>query len=152
MTEKNPVFEALGVNSGDVEALAAYGMYKCHKRAWARDFERSRGRPPTLEEDLAFARAVSTPDQLERYRKDAGDILIAFAAQSVEDARPVIEWEAVTVRIEQAAGRVEQRSSFAQQVGQGLVATAINTFVLIMLALGIRLMGVDLLSVLSQVG
>lgn len=70
----------------------------------------------------------------------------------MEDARPIIEQEAITARIEQAAAKVEQRSSFARQVGQGLVATAINTSVLIMLALGIRLFGIDLLSVLSQFG
>ncbi|MCH8685743.1 hypothetical protein [Pedomonas mirosovicensis] len=152
MTEKNPVFEALGVDDENPEALTAYGLYKCHKRAWARDFERSRGRPPTVEEDLAFARAVATADQLARYRKNADDLLIGFASRMVEDVRPVIEQEAITVRIEQAAAQVEQRSSFARQVGQGLIATAINTFVLVMLALGIRLLGVDLLSVLSQLG
>ncbi|MGK2286896.1 hypothetical protein [Pedomonas sp. V897] len=79
-------------------------------------------------------------------------MLIVFARQSVEDVRPIIEQEAITAGIEQAAAQVELRSSFVRQVGQGLVATAINTFVLIMLALGIRLMGVDLLSVLSQIG
>lgn len=152
MINKNPVFEALGVDDENPEALTAYGLYKCHKRAWAQEFERSQGRPPTVEENLAFARAVSTADQLARYRKNADDLLIAFASRMVEQARPIIEWEAVTVRIEQAAAQVEQRSSFARQVGQGLVATAINTFVLVMLALGIRLMGVDLLSVLNQVG
>lgn len=152
MTEKNPVFEALGVDDESPEALAAYGLYKCHKRAWARDFERSCGRPPTAEEDLAFARAVSTADQLARYRKNADDLLIAFASRMVEAARPTIEQEAIATRIEQAAVQVEQRSSFTRQVAQGLVATAINTAVLIMLALGIRLMGVDLLSVLYQIG
>ena len=152
MTEKNPVFEVLRVDDENPEALAAYGLYKCHKRAWAQDFKQRMGRSPTAEEDLAFARAVSTADQLERYRKDANDLLIAFANRAVDKARPLIEQEAITRRIEQVAEKVEQRSSFARQVGQGLVATAINTFVLVMLALGIRLMGVDLLSVLSQVG
>ena len=152
MTEKNPVFEVLRVDDENPEALAAYGLYKCHKRAWAQEFKQRMGRSPTMEEDLAFARAVSTADQLERYRKDANDLLIAFANRAVDKARPLIEQEAITRRIEQVAEKVEQRSSFPRQVGQGLVATAINTFVLILLALGIRLMGVDLLSVLSQVG
>jgi len=152
VTTKSPIFETLRVDGGNVEALTAYALYKCHKRAWARDFERGHGRPPTQEENMAFARAVSTPDQLERYREGARNMLIVFARQSVEDVRPIIEQEAITARIEQAAAQVELRSSFVRQVGQGLVATAINTFVLIMLALGIRLMGVDLLSVLSQIG
>ena len=149
---KSPLFDILKVDGNGVVTLVAYGLYKCHKRAWAGEFEREYGRPPTQEDCMAFAQAVSTPDQLARYREAAKDMLSKFAEYSVDEARPAIMQEAVTVRIEQAAAQVEQRSAFPRQVGQGLVATAINTFVLIMLALGIRLMGVDLLSVLSQGG
>lgn len=148
----NPVFDLLGADGDDIEALTAYALYKRHKRAWAKKFLNDHGTEPTPADDLAFANVASTSDQLERYRKDARDILIAFANQTVDEARPDIEREAITVRVEKAASEIGSKASFWKQVGFGIVATAINTLILIILAVGVRLAGIDFLDVLQEIG
>lgn len=148
----NPVFDLLGVESDDIEALTAYALYKRHKRTWAKEFAATHGAPPTPDDDKAFAKAASTEDQLERYRKDARDILIAFANQTVDEVRADIEQEAITARMEKAATALGSQRSFWKQVSSGIVATAINTLFLIMLAIGIRLLGIDLLNILQEIG
>lgn len=148
----NPVFDLLGAEGDDIEALTAYALYKRHKRAWSKDFLAEHGNAPTTADDLAFAKVAATSDQLERYRKDARDILIAFANQTVDDARPDIEREAITARVEKAAAEIGSQASFWKQVGFGIVATAINTLILIVLAVGIRLAGIDVLDMVNNLG
>ena len=147
---KNPVFDLLGAEGDDIEALTAYALYKRHKRAWAVNFAEQHQRQPERADDETFAGVASTPDQLERYRKDARDILIAFADQTVEEARQVIERDAITARIEKAANQIGSQASFWKQVGFGIVATAINTLIIVILAIGIRLMGIDLLDAVNK--
>lgn len=150
---RNPIFDRLvGDNDSDLEALTAYALYKKHKRAWARDMEQTSGRLPTAAQDREFFTAVGTPDQLDRYRKDAQDILLAYANQMVIQARPEIEREAVEGRIDTAAKKIEQSGSFLASVRAGLVSTLINTAILILLAVGIRLIGIDLLSAYASLG
>lgn len=114
--------------------------------------EQTSGRLPTAAQDREFFTAVGTPDQLDRYRKDAQDILLAYANQMVIQARPEIEREAVEGRIDTAAKKIEQSGSFLASVRAGLVSTLINTAILILLAVGIRLIGIDLLSAYASLG
>lgn len=152
MTEfKNQVFDRLGAGGDDIEALTAYALYKRHKRKWAHEFETINGKLPGPDDEKQFAVAVTTDDQLERYRKDARDILIAFANQTVQEARPQIEAEAITVRIEQAADKVTTQGSVLSQVVVGIISSAIMTVLLIILAIGIRLFGIDLVDALRLV-
>jgi hypothetical protein len=143
---KNEVFDLLGAEGDDIEALTAYALYKRHKRKWAADFEDCSGKKPTPQDDHAFAKAVSTHDQLDRYRKDAQDILISFANQTVVEARSDIEAEAITVRIEQAANEISGQSSFKNQILLSLVSTGITTLFLIVVVIGLRLFGLDVLT------
>ena len=152
MASENKVFDLLGAAGDDIEALTAYALYKRHKRSWASEFADQHGRNPTKDEDLAFARVASTADQLERYRKDARDILIAFANQTVDEARHDIGVEAITARIEKAATDVTTQGSFSNQVVNGIIASEIYTLVLIVLAVGIRLFGIDLMSAYQSLG
>lgn len=150
---RNPIFDRLvGDNDSDLEALTAYALYKKHKRAWARDMEQASGRLPTAAQDREFFTAVGTPDQLDRYRKDAQDILLAYANQMIIQARPQIEREAVEGRIDGAAKKIEQSSSLWSSVKAGVVSTLINTAILILLAVGIRLIGIDLLAAYTSLG
>jgi hypothetical protein len=149
--EKNEVFDLLGADGNDIEALTAYALYKRHKRSWATEFEVKNSSKPKPEDDAAFARAVSTPDQLDRYRKDAQDILIAFANQTVDDARREISEEAITARIERAAREIGNQGSFKNQVLNGVTSTAITTLVLIILVIGIRLFGIDLIDGIGSI-
>lgn len=150
LAAKSRVFELLGADGDDIEALTAYALYKRHKRQWAVDFLSVNGRPPNITDDRAFSVVAETPDQLERYKKDARDILIAFAEQIKESSRSQIEKEAITSRIEAASAKIGANASLWRQIGFGIVATAINTLVLLLLAIGVRLLGIDLLEVISK--
>lgn len=145
----NPVFDLLGEGGHDVESLTAYALYKQHKRRWAKQFQEENGTAPSYADDQAFARVASTEDQLDRYRKDARDILIAFANETVDNARPDIEREAITARIERAASEAGSQTAFWKQVQFGVVASAINTVILIILAVGIQLTGVDFVEIMN---
>ena len=150
---RNPIFETLvGDDETDIEALIAYALYKKHKRQWAREIEAQTGTLPSQSQNIVFFQAVGTPDQLERYRKDARDILLAFAEKMVEDARPMIEARAIEGRIEDASRKIEDQASFWTSVKSGVVSTLINTAVLILLAIGVRLLGIDLLTAYQTLG
>lgn len=146
----NPVFDLLGADGNDIESLVAYALYKQHKRKWASDFEKREGHKPSASDDNAFASAVSTEDQLNRYRQNAADLIISFANQVVDDEREQIQREAITARIEAAASVVSGSAAFGKQVLTALVASLITTFVLIVLAVATALFGVDLLEGVSR--
>jgi len=149
-TEHNPVFDLLGANGNDIESLVAYALYKQHKRKWASEFEKQKGQKPDILDDNAFASAVSTEDQLNRYRQNAADLIISFANQVVDDEREQIQREAITTRIEAAASTISGSAAFGKQVLTGLVASLITTFVLIVLAVATALFGIDLLEGVSR--
>lgn len=150
MSNHNPIFERLRADSDDIECLVAYALYKKHKRQWAQTFEKDNGGKPSVSDDAAFASAVCTDDQLERYRQSAQDLIIAFANQILEDERPRIEQEAITARVEAAASSVSGSAAFGKQVLSGLVSSMITTFVLIILTISIALFGVDLVDGVEQ--
>jgi hypothetical protein len=151
LSSRSNVFDLLGADGDDIEALTAYALYKRHKRRWASDFIKANGRAPSVSEERAFSGMTETSDQLERYKKEASDFLIAFAEEIVESSRLDIEKEAITTRIEIAANQIGANGSLRRQVVSGIVATAITTLVYILLAIGIRLMGIDLLEVVSKI-
>jgi len=146
----NPVFDLLGEGGHDIESLTAYALYKQHKRNWAAEFQQQHGSSPTPSDDAAFAKVASTPDQLNRYRKDARDILIAFANETVNDARPEIEREAITARIEKAASEASNQTSFWKLILFGIFSSAIYTIILIIIAVGLQLTGVDFIDIMDN--
>lgn len=144
---RNPIFDNLvGENETDLEALTAYALYKKHKRQWAKAIETETGSLPTAAQDTEFYKAVGTSDQLDRYRKDAQDILLAYANQMVESAVPEISNNAISGRIELAASKIEASAGIWHSVKSGFISTLISTAVLVLLAVGIRLFGIDILS------
>lgn len=150
MTENhNPIFEKLEADSDDLESLVAYALYKQHKRKWALEFEQREGRKPDQTDDAAFANAVGTEDQLNRYRQNAADLMISFANQVVEDSREEIAYEAITTRIESAASAITGTASVGKQIGSGIISTLVTTFVLIVLTIAAALFGVDPLDGIS---
>lgn len=147
---QNQIFDLLGAEGDDIEALTAYALYKRHKRRWAAKFEADYGKKPSSEDDAAFAKAVATDDQLERYKKDARDILIAFANQTVDDARAQISEEAITVRIEDAARSVTSQGALKNQIFASIISTGITTVFLIIVVIGLRLFGIDVVDGLNS--
>jgi hypothetical protein len=142
--DKNPLFDLLAGDNNDIEGLAAYALYKRHKRSWAKSIRELRQREPSAEEDSAFARSCATPDQLDRYKKDAQDILLAFASTYVEENRPKIEKDAITLRIEQAADSIESSGGFLSLLKVGVASTIITSALLALLAFGTQYFGIDL--------
>lgn len=147
-SRSNPLFDLLASDKNDVEGLAAYALYKRHKRSWAQDTRTIEQREPTAEEERNFARSAATADQLDRYRKDAQDILLAFANTFLEDERPRIEREAITSRIESAARSIEESGSFLSLLKIGVVSTVVTSALLALLAFGTQFFGIDLVDAL----
>jgi hypothetical protein len=152
LSERSQVFELLNLDerNSDIESLVAYALYKQHKREWCVEYEIEHGAQPSPEEKLRFAKSVSTPTQLERYRKDARDALGEFSDVLISDVAPEIENNAITGRIEAAASRIEKQGGFPKLLLGGVVSTLISTSVLILLAIGLRLFGIDLVEGISQ--
>ncbi|WP_151719331.1 hypothetical protein [Gemmobacter serpentinus] len=146
----NPIFDRLCADSDDIESLVAYALYKKHKRDWAENYRKTHGSDPKTADDDAFASAVSTDGQLQLYRQNAQNLIIAFADQMVEEVKPDIEKEAITARIEAATAKISGAGSFAKQMLSGLTASLITTFVLIILTIASALFGVDPIDGLNE--
>jgi hypothetical protein len=146
----NRAFDSLVASHDDIEGLLAYAYYKRHKRAWILDFNATQARRPTPEEVLVFADGACVEDQLVRYRQQSQNALIAYASEYAEQVRPEIEKEAISARIERSAKIIEESGSLWSLVKTGFVSTLISTAILILLAIGIRLFGVDLIDAVAK--
>lgn len=154
LEDKNPVFDLLGANSDDIQALVAYSLYKKHKREWADTIRQRDSRDPTADEDVQFANVVATASSLERFRQDASSMLVAFANQVVDDARPNIEEEAVAKRVEKAAASIEQAGKFWPNVGASIIASGVTISILVALTIAAELFGIDIVdesSIVEQI-
>lgn len=145
MADKNPIFDALGASSDDddIQSLVAYSLYKRHKREWANSIRAKHDRDPTYEEDVQFFQAVATPSSLDRFRQSAGDMLVAFASQVVDEQRPSIVEEAVSSRVESASTKIEASSKFWRQVGASVIASGVTISILVTLTIAAEIFGID---------
>lgn len=143
MTDKNPVFDLLEVETDDIQNMVAYALYKRHKREWARGIREKTGSDPTPEQDAEFAGVVATESSLQRFRDSAGNMLVAFANQVVDEERDNIEEEAVPKRVETALQTLERSGSFKNQVISGILSSFVTIAVLVLLTLSIGLFGID---------
>jgi hypothetical protein len=86
--ERNPIFDALVTNEGEIAGLVAYSIYKQNKRAWLGDFRKATGRPPTEDESRAYIIGESTQRRLAIYRHLAAATLAGegLDATSLADA------------------------------------------------------------------
>ncbi len=141
---KNPVYDLLvNEDPSDIEALVAYALYKKHKRDWAKDFLERKGREPTPEDDAAFAESVTQRDQLARYRRDATNMLLAFAENITDGRRPEIEKAAIAGRVEDAAREIEKTGNLRRQVSVAVISTLMVTGILVVLTIAASLFGID---------
>ncbi|SEA00724.1 hypothetical protein [Rubrimonas cliftonensis] len=145
------IFEILAPVDDDIEGLLAYAYFKRHKRAWSHNFLRARGRHPSEVEEIAFSESACVSDQISRYRQQAQNALVAYGAMCVGDAREDIAREAITARMERSAEVVEQSGSLDSQVKSSVISTLLTTAILVLLAAGVRLLGIDLLDVVDAV-
>ena len=146
----NRVFDLLVNGDGDVEGLLAYAYYKRHKRSWLFEFRDTLKREPSGAEAASFVNGACVADQLDRYRQQAEKALIAYATVYVDGARGEIEQGAVAGRIEAAAKRIEAASGFLPQLKVAVASTIVTTAILVILAIGVRLLGIDLIDAVSK--
>lgn len=66
--ERNPIFDALVSEDGEISGLVAYSIYKQNKRSWLEDFKKLVGRLPTEAETRAYIIGESTERRLATYR------------------------------------------------------------------------------------
>lgn len=126
--ERNPIFDELAADSKDIEGLVAYALYKRHKRTWASGFRERNQREPTPSEELDFAHSAGTPDQLDRYRKDAQDQLIAFGTGLIEQERPNIVAAALADRAGTVLSKMEGTASWKNIIITSIAATLVTTY------------------------
>lgn len=141
----NGAYDKLVRTENDIEGLLAYAYYKRHKRAWILAYREKNSRPPSSAELTVFSDGACVADQLERYRQQAVNVLVEYASVYVEQARKDIEREAVAGRIEESALRIEAQAALWPQIKVALGSTVITTGILILLAVGVRLFGIDLI-------
>lgn len=67
--DRNPIFDALVTDEGEVGGLVAYSLYKQNKRDWLDEFRKQLGRLPNEAETRAFIIGESTPRRLATYRQ-----------------------------------------------------------------------------------
>lgn len=123
--------------------MVAYALYKRHKREWARDVRERTGSDPTPEQDAEFAGVVATESSLQRFRDSAGDMLVAFANQVVDEERPSIEEDAVPKRVETAVSSFEKSNALWRQFLVSLVTSVVTIAVLVLFTLSAGVFGID---------
>lgn len=141
----NPIFERLVADPNDLAGLAAYALYKDHKRRWLLKLREKR--EPTKADEETFLAGVQAA--LDSYREQARDALVAYAEAYVSEVRGQIESDAIAGRIDSSARRIEDAGGWARQITVGVASSLVTTAVLVFLTLGAQIAGIDLLDYLS---
>lgn len=134
----------------DLVGLLAYGLYKRHKRDWIIEHraKHNKTKPVDIEVQAVVANFM-TADMRNTLRERASDLLSSYAETYVEAVEPDIRAQAVNNETLRQAREIEQsikeNSSFWQQVGTGLIATAIWTLLVTVLVIAGLFFGSDLI-------
>jgi hypothetical protein len=135
----NTMYERLVDQGGNkVQGFIAYGLYKTAKREWVRKYEADHGRPPKAAEVAAYVSAY-TPQTIDAFEAQAAGVLTQFAGGVVSDARPEIVEETL-------------KGTFWKAIIQSIVANAIYTVILIVIAVVLASAGIDLLGIVTAIG
>ncbi|RWD17015.1 MAG: hypothetical protein EOS75_03810 [Mesorhizobium sp.] len=135
--EFNPIFSKLvGVDEDDeLLGVVAYGLYKKAKSEWAASIAQQYHRPPTSEELKAYM-ATWTPSQLVNAKRNAAQVLSAYADSVISAEEPRILKDAL-------------KGSFWTAVSTGIVGSFLYTLILIAVALVLARSGIDLIGIFS---
>ncbi len=144
------VYSHLVEGEDDVIGLVAYALYKQDKREFLESWEKQRGTVPTGDQLEAFSTTQLTAGQRERYRTAARQVLDAYAGVAVESERGHIVEQAVTARIERAAGRAEAAGSFWRLVGATFIGFLLFALVAAVVLYAVEAAGIDVASYLPQ--
>jgi hypothetical protein len=120
-----------------VRGLIAYGLYKIAKREWHIQFKGEKGREPNLTEISDYT-AMWTQALLDGKRIEANDVMRAYSNTVIDNERPAIVESAL-------------RGTWSNTIIKNLASSAIYTLILILLALILKMAGVDILQIAGAV-
>lgn len=155
----NPIYSQLLDNHQEMDSVMAgyiaYGVYKQSKREWVADFWRRNERKPNDQELSEYTRTW-TPSRLQGLRDEANQALAEYAADVVAIAEPQLRHEAIEGAIGTAVEEIKASTKLTwAKIRESLVLSmagaAIYTVILIVIAVGLRFAGVDLLGVEEKV-
>lgn len=89
----NSIFSKIVIDETDIIGHIAYSLYKRHKVAYIEKFKSENGCEPTEEQLKPFHVSTCMDDNIERFRKQASDILLRFCNDSLSYASSQIEDE-----------------------------------------------------------
>lgn len=152
-TDYNRVLEHYVDEDGgehDLVGLIAYALYKRQKRDWiVKHRHANDGARPSAQEVTAVTTHFLTDDVRSTLRERASDLLSSYAETYVEVQEPGIREAAVNNETLRQAREIEQairsKSSLWQQVGVGLISTALWTVFVAALVITAYAVGSDLL-------
>lgn len=133
-------YETFVSDDDDIEGLLAYAIFKRHELRWLDEHHKANSKSPTPTESATFLTAAITSSN--QYETESASALIAFAEDFVEQRRPRIERSAIE-------GRIAEATSFRSTVTSSIIGFASVSIILVIIALVVRLLGVDILDVLS---
>lgn len=119
-------------------ALLAYASYAASKYEWATHFEQRFGRPPMPEEADEWTASLPT-SRLAEIRDTAvaffADAAAGYMLPQIEDARTAAARDALVVKVDAIAARVERATSFRAtwlpNLFIGVVASVVFTLVVL---------------------
>jgi len=157
--EINPIYSQLLDNHQEMDSVMAgyiaYGVYKRSKREWVADFWSRNARKPNDQELNEYTRTW-TPSRLQGLRDEANQALAEYASDVVAIAEPQLRQEAIEGAIASAVEEIKAstRLTWAKTrdaIALSMAGAAFYTIILIVIAVGLRFAGVDLLGVQEKV-
>lgn len=122
----------------DLAGLIAYSLYKSQKREWLIAYAAQHGRPPSAVETAAMTAAYVNVDARHIYRRQAASLLDGYASTYVDASTAEIREGALNSEMLRQARTIEEslkaKSAFWPSVWSGIVATALWTFLIAILA------------------
>lgn len=136
----NRIYGKIVQGDNDIVGCIAYSLYKRHKVAYIESFKASHGCEPTEEQLKSFHDTTSMDDNIERYRKEASDILLGFCNDSLSYASSQIEEECRNNHEEMLRQVVSELrpKGFFYGVGQSIVGAFVFMILLCLLVFFLR--------------
>lgn len=138
----NPIFEKLVARKDSepesLPGMVAYSLYKIAKREWTTAHINRTGGKPTEQELDAYI-ATWTPSRLDGLQQQGNGVLASFAQEVIDENQAAIREDAL-------------KGTFGRSIRHGVAAAATYTAILLILALGLRVLGIDLLGALQSIG
>lgn len=149
----NRVLEKLVESEDDLVGLVAYGLHKRSKRDWLTSFREDKSRLPTADEEDAYVQGQLLLDNLGRLRNQATAMLTSYSDYLVQQAAPEIREDAINnhvlERTRETLRIIQGQRTVWTQMGTAVLGALAYTLVLIVIALALRFVGIDLLTVLE---